>query len=85
MPSDDGKPWDHEVKHKEHDYRFRSTLRKVDPKGLSKDDKVLDEALKAADAWIPGWAHFPWAGSGLQSKRKGAKVEFAEAFVVRRK
>ena len=85
MPSDGGKPWDHEVKRKGYDYRFRSTLRKVDPKGLAKDDKVLDEALKAADAWLRGWAHLPWAGAGLQPKPKGAKAEFAEAFAVRRK
>ena len=82
LPSDAGVPWDHQVKNEGNDFRFRSTLRKVSPAAVQDEKKMLDDAVKALGAWLPGWAHFPWADPTEHPDQP--ESEFAEAFAVRR-
>ncbi len=79
MPTDGGKPWDHRIKRDDHEFLFRSDRRKVDPSLLHQCEAVLDAAFKAADAWLPGWAHFPWVDPSEHPDEPPAE----EAFVVR--
>jgi hypothetical protein len=82
MPTDAGKPWDHKLKHEGNDFRFRSTLRKVSASAVPDEKQMLDDAFKASGAWLPGWAHFPWADPTEHPDQP--EYEFAECFVVRR-
>jgi hypothetical protein len=80
MPSDEGTPWDHRLKHNGEEFLFRSTLRKVKPSAVHDWKKMLDDALKSADAWLPGWAHWPWA----DAKRfpSSPRSQFADVYRV---
>jgi hypothetical protein len=82
MTTDAGRPWDHQVKQDGNDFRFRSTLRKVAASSVTDEKRTLDETFKASGAWLPGWAHLPWADPTEHPDQP--ESEFAEAFVVRR-
>ena len=82
MPTDAGQPWDHQLKHEGNDFRFRSAVRKVPASAVGDEKRMLDEAFKAAGAWLPGWAHFPWADPTEHPDQP--ESDFAEAFAVRR-
>jgi hypothetical protein len=40
---------------------------------------MMDDALRANDAWLPSWSHFPWG----KAPRK--ELDFTGVFVVREK
>jgi hypothetical protein len=78
MPTDAGEPWDHRLTEDGNMFMFRSTERKVASASTLQDEKrMMDETLRANDAWLPSWSHFPW------QKAPPDRLEFAGAFVVR--
>ncbi len=80
MPTDGGEAWDHRLKRDGNEFLFRSTLRTVKASALHDWRRVLDDALKAADAWLPGWAHWPWADKKQSPRRH--EPEFAAVYRI---
>jgi hypothetical protein len=79
MPTDAGQPWDQRLTDDDgNSFMFRSTERKIaKPSALQDEKRVLDDAFRANDAWLPSWSHFPW-----QKSPAAEKLEFAGAFIV---
>ena len=80
-PTDNGQAWHQRLNTEEGDlFLFRSSERNISrPDDLRDEKKMMDDALRANDAWLPSWSHFPW------SKSPPDRLEFAGAFVVREK
>jgi hypothetical protein len=82
MNADDhGNTWDHRIKEDETDYLFRSELRKVKADTITDSTAMLNDAFVAADAWLPGWSHFPW-GDATKSSGKD-KPQFDSALRIK--
>jgi len=80
--NDGGKPWDHQVNDGDgNDFRFRSSLRKAEKEDVSDSTKMIDQTFAAAQAWLPGWANFPFQNP--QEYPDSAKSEFNAAFKVK--
>ena len=80
-PTDNGKPWDHRLSDDDDNlFLFRSSDRKIaDKSALADEKRMMDDALRANDAWLPSWSHFPWG------KAPRSQLDFAGVFVVRQK
>jgi hypothetical protein len=61
VANDDGKPFDHQVNIDGNDFRFRSQLRKVSKDAVSDWDAMVNDMFASIEAWMPGWAHFPFS------------------------
>lgn len=66
--TDDGKPWDFDLRRDGEQFLFRSECRKVEESELLKVDEFLDECFRARDAWLPPAGCIPSVGPKCQAE-----------------
>ena len=75
------KDFDHVVNIDDNEFCFRSQLRKVSKDILTDTTTMLNELFVFADAWMPGWAHFPF--SDPENYPNEPQSQFVSALRVR--
>jgi hypothetical protein len=84
MPDDRGKPWDHRVNDGDgNSFFFRSQMRKINADDITDCTAMLNDAFVAADAWLPGWSHFPWGDATKSTGNDNPQFEKALRIKIR--